>query len=130
MTFGKSSRPVVSGTPKKVVYAGNFAGADGVNPTVLTVDPGITVTRTGEGVWAVLLPRPVAGFKAVTVTASDDDGAFHDVAYTTSGRTITITHRTCTYATIVSAGPVVQDVVDKVAFIAVVEESDVPGAGV
>lgn len=100
MTFGKTPRPVVSGTPKKVLYAGKFTGINGASPTTYKLDPGVTVARSGEGVWVVTLPRPIGGYKAILCQATDNDGQVHDLQYTSSvaNRTVTLTHKTATYA--------------------------------
>lgn len=100
MTFGKTARPVLSATPKKMIYAGKFAGINGASPSTYKLDPGVTVARSGEGVWVVTLPRPIGGYKAILCQATDDDGNAHDLAYTSSvaNRTVTITHRTATQA--------------------------------
>lgn len=100
MTFGKTARPVLSATPKKMIYAGKFAGINAASPTTYKLDPGVTVARSGEGVWVVTLPRPIGGYKAILCQATDNDGNAHDLAYTSdvSARTVTITHRTATQA--------------------------------
>lgn len=100
MTFGKTPRPVMSGTPKKVIYAGKFTGINGASPTTYKLDPGVSVARSTEGVWVVTLPRPIGGYKAILCQATDNDGNVHDLAYTSSvaNRTVTITHRTATQA--------------------------------
>ena len=118
-------------SPTQRTYSGRFTGINGANPTAYKLDPGLSVTRTGEGVWRVQLPPPVAGFKSVVV-AANDTGEFHEVSWALDvpNRRVTITHKTCSYATIVSAGPVAEDVVDEINFIIVVEESDTIGSGI
>ena len=120
------------GSPARKLYSGRFAGINGASPTSYVLDQGVTVARSGEGVWVVTLPSPLKNFKRVSVGYSDNDNAFHEVTYalSASARTITITHRTCSYATIVSAGPAAEDVVDEIWFTAEVEIGDLPGANV
>lgn len=110
---------------------GRFVGINGANPTT-KYGQGFTVARSGEGVWVVTFEKPCSQFVTARAWATDDDTNFHEVTWTLSAanRTLTITHKTCTYATIVSAGPAAQDVVDEIGFCVCIAESDVPGAGV
>lgn len=130
--------PIMSGSPVKKVLEGQFVGINGADPTSYKLDPGIVPpVRTGEGVWVLVLPGPIAGFKRAHAWANDA-GEFHEVtcAVSTSNAsynnrpTVTIAHKTCSYATIVSAGPAAEDVVDAIHFIISVEESDCIGAGI
>lgn len=117
-------------SPKQMMWSGRFVGINGADPTTLTVDDGVTVERTGEGVWDVVLPLPVAGFKSVVVGWADNGGAYHEVTHVVdvATATITITHNTVAFASIAS-GVAASDIIDEINFIAVVELSDVPGTG-
>jgi hypothetical protein len=66
----------------------------------------------------------------VTANAALATG-FHHISWATSdsGRTITVTHNTCAYASIASA-PAADDVTVQIHFLAVVELADIPGAGI
>ena len=132
MTVNTNKYNVKCPSPVRKTYCGRFTGINGASPTSYTLDQGCSVARTGEGVWVVTLPAPLKQFKAVSVGCTDDDGKYHAVSYTlsASARTITITHVMCTYATIVSAGPVADDVIDEIYFRADVELGDVPGSGI
>jgi hypothetical protein len=102
MTVQMHKRALGTTSPVQKIYSGRFAGANGADPTSKTVDVGVSVTRSGEGVWVVTLPSPMKAFKAVTCWATDNDGNAHDVQYAlnATNRTITITHKTATYATL------------------------------
>lgn len=127
----KSGFPVTCVSRKQRDYSGRFTGINGADPTSYVLDDGVTVTRQGEGEWDIVLPPPVAGFKSVVVQWADNGGAFHDVTHVVdvATRTITVTHRTCAFADIVS-GPAASDIIDEINFIAKVELSDIPGSGV
>jgi hypothetical protein len=125
-------------SPVRRTLSGRFTGINGANPTSYKLDAGIDPpVRTGEGVWVVVLPGPIAGFKSARCTPNDT-GEYHEVTHALSlanasynnQPTITITHKTCSYATIVSAGPAAEDVVDEINFHIEVEESDCIGAGI
>lgn len=118
--------PLCAPSPYLKTVSGHFAGINGADPTSV-VGSGFTVTRSGEGVWVVTFPKPVAGIISPRAWVTDADGAYHEVTWTTSvaNRTLTITHRWCTYATIEAVGPVVDDVVDQISFEAVIVLSDV-----
>jgi hypothetical protein len=124
ITYVQKLYPLLA-TSKERVYSGHFVGIDAADPTTKVIGLGVTVTRSGEGVWVVTLPKPLAGFKGCYAKATDDDGAFHSTEFVTSvsGRTVTITHKTVAYASIAS-GPSAQDVVDEVDFTCVVILSD------
>lgn len=125
----KQRHSVKTVSPVQTIYSGNFAGINGADPTTKVLDNGITLTRSGEGVFVLTLPHPVKDFKSVIV-AVNDTGEVHEVSWVTSAsaRTITITHKTCAHAD-VATGPAAEDVVANINFIAVVEESDTFGAG-
>lgn len=133
-----SKFPVMSSSPVKRTMSGSFVGINGANPTSYKSDAGVDApVRTGEGVWVIVLPGPIAGFKTVHVWANDT-GEFHEVSCAKSlsnssynnQPTLTITHKTCSYATIVSAGPAAEDVVDEINWRIEAEESDCIGAGI
>lgn len=122
--------PYATRSPVQRTYKGRFTGINGASPTSYSLDPGVSVTRTGEGVYRINLPPPVAGFKSIAMSVNDT-GEVHELSWATSvpNRTVTITHKTCAYAD-VATGPVVEDVVAEVHFTITVEESDTIGAGI
>lgn len=129
--------PVMSGSPVRKTYSGRFTGINGADPTAYVLDPGIVPpVRTGEGVWVLVLPGPIANFKSITA-AVNDVGEVHELSWATSlanasynnRPTITFTHKTCAYADVV-AGPAAEDVVNSINFHIQVEESDCIGAGI
>lgn len=121
---------VKTGSPVQKTFCGRYTGINAASPTTYKVDPGITLTRTGEGVTKITLPGPIAGFKAIFVCCNDT-GEYHEVSWTSSVslKTVTITHKTCAYSAIAS-GPAAEDVVDDINFRIVVEETDCIGAGI
>lgn len=121
---------VKTGSPVQKTYKGRYTGINGADPATYKVDPGVTLTRTGEGVTKITLPAPLAGFKSV-VAVCNDTGEYHELSWalSVSARTVTITHKTCAYADIVT-GPAAEDVVGEVNFEITVEMSDVVGAGI
>jgi hypothetical protein len=132
MTVKTSRFNIKSTSPVQKVYSGKFDGANGANPSTYTLDNGITVTRSGEGVFVLTLPSPMKAFKSVCVTANAALATgFHHISWSTSdsARTITITHNTCAYTDIATA-PAANDVTVQINFIAVVEGADVPGSGI
>jgi hypothetical protein len=118
-------------SPTQRTYSGRFTGINGVSPSSYKLDPGLVVTRTGEGVYRIQLPSPLAGFKSVQMSCNDT-GEYHELSWALDvpNKRVTVTHKTCSYATIVSAGPAAEDVVDDINFIIVVEESDTIGSGI
>jgi hypothetical protein len=116
-------------SPVRRTYAGSFTGINGVAPATFVVDPGIVITRTGEGVYVLTFPPPLAGFKA-SLFVANDTGEYHELSWveSASARTITLTHKTCAYASIAS-GPAAEDVVGDINFWVVVEESNTIGSG-
>lgn len=127
----QAQNTIKTGSPVQKAYSGRYTGINGADPTTYKVDPGITLTRTGEGVVKITLAGPVAGFKSV-VASCNDVGEYHELSWAldVTAKTVTITHKTCSYATIVSAGPAAEDVVSEVNFIIVVEESECIGSGI
>lgn len=91
--------PLKCNGPGYRLVGGRFAGINGAAPTTIFGD-GFTIARSGEGVWVVTLAKPLANFVAVKAWGTDNDGNHHDLQYTlsASGRTITITHKTSTFA--------------------------------
>lgn len=102
MTFGKQLRPVLSTSPKAVLYSGRFTGINGAAPTSYKLPNGASLYRSSEGTWVITLPKPMSNFKHVHVTATDNDGVQHDVQYTlsASNRTITVTQATGRFASV------------------------------
>lgn len=68
-------------------------------------------SQTSTGVMVLTIAPdsgPVIDIEVVQLKGVPGDANFHSYDYTVSipNRTITVTHKSCTYATIVSAGPV------------------------
>ena len=101
MTVKTAHYDLKTGSPLQKVYSGRFTGINGVAPTTYTTDPGIAITRSGEGVYVITLPSPLKGFKSVIARATSADGNAHDINWTlsASARTITVTHRTAAFTT-------------------------------
>lgn len=113
MGVERTSKQVVAGFGYNPLIAwGSFTPVNGAAPTV-TNDYGLIFARTGEGVWtATLRERPTLGWAPVVqpVYSGTDYYETRISAAVQATGVITITHKFCTYATIVSAGPVADDV--------------------
>lgn len=116
---------IETAVPKCVKVSGSFVGINGASPTTVIGD-GFSVARSAEGTWVVTFDKPLAAFLNARVWVTDADTDYHEVTWTRSAanRTLTIVHRFCSYATIVSAGPAADDVVDFIGFEVDIVEAD------
>lgn len=88
-----------------------FTPVNGAAPTVVS-SFGVNLARTGEGVWTATLVEKMAD-SCVVIQPEYSGTAYYETrvsSYVPSTGVATITHKFCTYATIVSAGPVADDV--------------------
>lgn len=85
-----------------------------------------TVTRSSTGVYVVSLSSNALKAMAVLrLGAVPGDANFHQLTHTESvtNKTVTITHSTCTFATIVSAGPAASDTVGQITLVVLCREA-------
>jgi hypothetical protein len=102
VTVNTSRFPLKSPNANQKLYSGKFVGINGAAPTSYTLDNGVAVTRSSEGVHVITLPSPMKAFHSVIVQAVDNDGNTHDCNWvlSDSARTITVTHRTAAGTTL------------------------------
>jgi hypothetical protein len=85
-----------------------------------------TVTRSGAGVYVVsLTSNALKAMGVVGLTAIPGDTNYHELVHAESvtNKTVTVTHRTVTYANIVSAGPAASDTCGQITLVVLCREA-------
>ena len=104
--YGPKKKSRIAGPDSEVLVVKFTPNGTGV-PSIQENRGGASVAYSATGVWIATLPAPVYDIAVMGCLAVPGDTNFHEIVHakSVSARTVTLTHRTVTYANIVSAGP-------------------------